>query len=180
MLQEWHQWLACLCILLVCAAPTHAVLSGSATPPLLPSDPDYAAGTAALAQHDWQGVIDHMSRVIARRPWDDQAYNLIGFAYRQLGQYQPALQHYHQALDLNPYHRGALEYLGETYIAMHCLAEAREALSRLEIVCKRAGSNPAPDGWQAGCKEWHDLQAAIAAYVPTGQAPCTLSRGAAR
>jgi tetratricopeptide (TPR) repeat protein len=173
----WHRWLACVCLLLVGTASTYAVLSGSATPPVAPPDPDYAAGTAAFEHRDWQGVIDHMSRVIARRPWDDQAYNLIGFAYRQLGQYQRALQYYKQALDLNPYHRGALEYLGETYIAMHCLAQARETLSRLESECKRVNSSPTLDGWQAGCKEWQDLQAAIAVYVPMGQASCTLSHG---
>lgn len=175
----WPQQLGCLCLLLICAAPTYAVLSGNNPPPLAPSDPDYAAGTTAFTHHDWQGVIDHMSRVIARRPWDDQAYNLLGFAYRQLAQYQRALQHYQQALDLNPYHRGALEYLGETYLAMGCLTQARETLSRLETACKRLSSHPAPDDWQVGCEEWHDLQAAIAAYAHTGQTPCALSHGAA-
>src|SRR5690606_38026878 len=125
--------LLCLVVLLL-APPTSAVMNDYDTPSAAPSDEDYAAGQEALKRADWQEVIDHMGRVIARRPWHDDAHNLIGYAYRQLGDYTRSLEHYQQALDLNPYHRGALEYLGETYLAMGCPAQAKAMLARLETV----------------------------------------------
>ena len=52
------------------------------------------------------------------RPWDAEAHNLAGHAYRKLGDYERALTLYDQALRLNPHHRGALEYLGEAYLEL--------------------------------------------------------------
>jgi hypothetical protein len=45
----------------------------------------------ALARQDWQGVIDHMARAGARRPGHDSAYTVLGFTYRQLGDYRSRL-----------------------------------------------------------------------------------------
>lgn len=136
-------------------------------------DPDWAAGRAAFEGQDWQGVVDNMAKVVARRPWDDNAQNLLGFAYRKLQNYRQALAHYHKALDLNPHHRGALEYLGETYVAMGCVTEARNTLGRLEAACRRLATSPSTN-WQADCEEWRELQEAIDA--PRGAAPpqCSL------
>jgi len=141
--------------------PALAVMNDYDNPTPAPSDADYAAGQAALKRADWQGVIDHMGRVIARRPWHDDAHNLMGYAYRQLGDYARSLEHYQRALDLNPYHRGALEYLGETYLAMGCLAQANAMLARLETVCKRIASDGSADARRSGCEEWQALKAAI-------------------
>jgi Flp pilus assembly protein TadD len=139
----------------------------------MPVDPDYAAARTAFEQADWQGVLDNAARVVARRPWDDNAYNLMGYAHRQLGNYRQALTHYHQALDLNPHHRGALEYLGEAYVEMGCIAQAREMLARLETACKRLTGDSAAANWQAGCTEWHDLQAVINAHRGPTKSTCT-------
>src|SRR5215470_12570027 len=129
---------SCIALLLLSLTlPALAVLSDTEdTRPAL-NDPDYTAGLAALQRADWQGVLDSMGRVVARRPWDDGAYNLLGFASRKLGNYSQALVYYHKALDLNPHHRGALEYLGEAYLEMRCVAQARDVLTRLEAACKR-------------------------------------------
>lgn len=109
--------------LVIFTLPTLAILSDTENPPQsVPDDTDYAAGIAAFETADWEKVIEYMRKVIARRPWHDNAYSLIGFAYRQLGDYRQSLVYYQQALELNPYHRGALEYLGETYLTMGCLA----------------------------------------------------------
>ena len=156
---------ACLCLcLLALTPPALAVLSGDDSPPVVaPGDPDQAAGLAAWQREDWQGVIEHMTRVIARRPWDDNAYNLLGFASRKQGNYRQALAYYQRALALNPYHRGVLEYLGEAYVEQGCLVQARDLLSRLERTCKQVTAETSGDGWQAGCKEWRELHAAITA-----------------
>jgi tetratricopeptide (TPR) repeat protein len=128
------------------ALPALAVMSDSESPRQAPHDPDYAAGLAAFQRADWQNVLAAMTRVVARRPWDDDAYTLMGFASRKLGNYRQALVHYQKALELNPHHRGALEYLGETYLEMGCAAPARELLTRLEAACQRLMSEAArPD-----------------------------------
>lgn len=155
--------------MLVLAPPGLAVMGDDASPPAAAdaSDPDYTAGVKAWRAEDWRGVIEHMSRVLERRPWNDNAQNLLGFAYRKLGDYPRALEHYQKALDLNPHHRGALEYLGEAYLELDRPAQAAEMLQRLETECRRVAS--AAEDWMKDCEEWQDLRAAIEAYRKAGQ-----------
>ena len=160
------QWQSCLGLLLSVfllslPVPSAAVMGNDSGQSARPNDPDYAAGLEAFDHQDWQGVLDQMTKVIARRPWDDQAHTLMGYATRKLGHYQRSLAHYQQALTLNPYHRGALEYLGETYLAMGCMASAQATLRRLEAACKRI------DNDLSRCEEWHDLKTAIAMHQGT-------------
>lgn len=165
----------CLALLLLgLALPALAVMSDSESPRQVSNDPDYAAGVAAFHRADWQNVLDTMARVVTRRPWDDDAQNLMGFASRKLGNYRQALGYYQKALELNPHHRGALEYLGETYLEMGCAAQARVILARLEVACKRLMGDPVNDGWPAGCQEWTELHAAITAYREPAQPGCPL------
>jgi tetratricopeptide (TPR) repeat protein len=66
----------------------------------------------------------------------------MGFASRKLGNYRQALVHYQTALELNPHHRGALEYLGEAYLEMGCAAQARASRapgSRMPAPHERCG-----------------------------------------
>jgi tetratricopeptide (TPR) repeat protein len=79
-----------------------------------------------------------------------------------MGDLEQAFRHYHEALRLNPEHRGAHEYIGEAYLAAGNLAKAEEHLRRLETLC------------QSPCEEQVDLRAAIDAYKAgrrTGAAP---------
>ena len=130
------------------------------------SDDPYSAGVAAFEQEDWQAVIARMSEAVEARPWQDNAHNLMGFAYRKLGDYQAALTAYDKALELNPYNRGALEYLGEAYLELdrpwpHGDAEA--ILDRLALACKlmaHGGVDPL-----ATCHEWQKLSEAYEDYV---------------
>jgi Flp pilus assembly protein TadD len=152
---------------LILATAAHAVMSGSdRPPPTVSSQADYQAGMEAFKRGDWPGVIDSMTQAIQRRPWHDDAYNAMGYAYRQMGNYPAALAAYHQALELNPHHRGALEYLGETYLLMGCRAKARELLTTLAAACQRV-SPEAGKHWQETCEEWSDLKAAIDAPQST-------------
>jgi len=167
-------FVCCSLLLLRLALPALAIMNDSESPRQAPNDPEYAAGLAAFQRADWQSVLDTMTRVIARRPWDDDAYTLMGFAARKLGNYREALVYYQKALELNPHHRGALEYLGEAYLEMGCAAPARALLARLEAACRRLMSNAAQPDWQAGCQEWTELHVAIAAYHESAQPGCPL------
>jgi tetratricopeptide (TPR) repeat protein len=62
-------------------------------------------------------------------------FNYMGFANRKLGRYDTALSYYGRALTLDPDHRGANEYLGELYIEMGRLDDARRQLAVLDRLC---------------------------------------------
>jgi Flp pilus assembly protein TadD len=100
--------------------------------------------------------------VIEARPWEDEAYNLSGFAYRKLGDYNRALVSYDQALKLNPHNRGALEYLGEAYLEMDRPQAAQAMLDRLDEECQRLAASAG--GKQPDCQEREDLEEALAVY----------------
>ncbi len=64
-----------------------------------------------------------------------------------------ALAHYGRALELEPEHRGANEYLGELYLDLGQLAKAEERLQVLDKACF------------FGCEEYSELKAKIEAYM---------------
>src|SRR5205085_3406466 len=78
-------------------------------------------------------------------------YNLMGFSLRKSGDYKQAYTFYRKALDFNPEHKGALEYLGELYVETGQLDNAKENVVLLKKLC--------PDG----CEELADLEEAIGA-----------------
>jgi tetratricopeptide (TPR) repeat protein len=146
------------------SAPAIAVMSGGKSERPPPNDA-YASGKAAFEQENWQGVVDHMTRALKERPWHDDAHNLMGFAYRKLGDYDRALEAYDRALELNPHHRGALEYLGEAYLELDRPELAKGMLDRLAAECQRIAVGASDRPWQSDCEEWRDLNQAYEAYV---------------
>jgi Flp pilus assembly protein TadD len=128
-------------------------------------DPDYAAGKAAIAAKDWNGAIRSLSSAALRDTRNADIQNYLGYAYRQGGQLQPAFTHYQKALQLNPRHRGAHEYIGEAYLMANQPDKAEEHAKVLAQLCP------------SSCEELTDLRAAIVAYKsgtsprPTAKAP---------
>lgn len=124
---------------------------------------DYAIAVKAVEREDWTSAVAALEKIIERRAWDDDAHTLLGFAYRKLGKYQDSLEHYHLALKLNPYHVGAMEYLGEAYLAFGAHERARETLERLAAACQRISQRRNTDTWRQQCTEWRELNGAIQA-----------------
>ena len=79
-------------------------------------------------------------------------YNLLGFSYRKNDNpdFDKAFESYKIALEANPEHAGAHEYLGELYIKMGNKSMAEEMLAKLETI---AGT---------GSDEYKKLKKAIA------------------
>jgi tetratricopeptide (TPR) repeat protein len=115
-------------------------------------DPDFAAGKRALVGEDWNGAVAALELAALRDPRNADIQNYIGYAYRRLRQWGPAMQHYQQALLLNRRHRSAHEHLGELYLALGEAAQAEQQLARLEDICL------------IPCAETNDLKRALAAY----------------
>jgi len=115
-------------------------------------DPDFAAGKRAIIAGDWKGAIKALTSAGLRDDRNADIQNYLGYAYRRLRQLDPAMQHYEQALTLNPRHRSAHEHLGEAYLVQGDLIKAEEHLAALERICL------------IPCEEYDDLKRAIAEY----------------
>ena len=115
-------------------------------------DPDFAAGKRALVAEDWNGAIAALKLAVLRDPRNADIHNYIGYAYRRLRQFGPAMQYYQQALVLNRRHRSAHGHLGELYLVLWDPAKAEQQLATLEEICL------------IPCVETDDLKRAIAAY----------------
>ena len=98
-------------------------------------DPEFAAGKAAIAAKDWSTAIKLLSSAALRDTRNADIENYLGYAYRQSGQLQAAFAHYERALQLNPRHRGAHEYIGEAYLLTNDLSKAEEHLAALGRIC---------------------------------------------
>ena len=131
---------------------------GGETTQAVVADPDFNLGVAAVQAKNWSEVIVRMGGVVAREPKNADAWNYMGYAYRQMGDMDKSFQHYETALRLNPSHRGAHEYLGEAYLQVGKLAQAEEQLRALDKICFFP------------CEEYSDLKEHIAKYKLEHQA----------
>jgi Flp pilus assembly protein TadD len=115
--------------------------------------PDHAAGRKAVEARDWNGAIKSLSSAAQRDSRNADIQNLLGYAYRNSGQLEPAMKHYQRALQLDPRHLGAHEYIGEAYLMANNPAKAEEHLAQLRRYC------PA-----AVCEQYEDLRKKIETY----------------
>jgi tetratricopeptide (TPR) repeat protein len=76
-----------------------------------------------------------MSSAALRDTRNSDIQNYLGYAYRNSGELALSFKHYSRALELNPRHRGAHEYLGEAYLMIGNLAKAQEHLGALRAIC---------------------------------------------
>lgn len=135
------------CLLLLIAGP--AIANGTEESPQS-QNLDYQAGLEAIKSSDWKKAIANLNVALVAEPANADLENWLGYAYRHEGRYNDAFEHYRAALQLNPKHRGAHEYIGETYLLTGNKAKAREHLAALEKICGKK------------CPEYLDLQKAIA------------------
>ena len=107
-----------------------------------------------IEANEYQSAIDKLLQIVTRDEGNADAYNLLGYSNRKLKRFDIAEQFYLKALELNPKHKGALEYLGELYVETNQLDMANQMLQRLDQVCRFK------------CKEYKQL----AGYIESGKA----------
>ena len=115
-------------------------------------DPDYATGKLAIEAKNWSAAIKSLSSAALRDTRNADIQNYLGYAYRNSGQMELAFKHYEHALQLNPRHRGAHEYVGEAYLLENNLTKAEEHLAALQKICL------------IPCEEYEDLKKKVDAY----------------
>jgi tetratricopeptide (TPR) repeat protein len=118
------------------------------------SDVDLAPVRAKIKAQDYKGALAEL-RDLAEDTQNADVYNLLGFTLRKTGDYPTSLSYYKKALDLQPEHKAAREYLGELYVQTGQMDKAKEQLAVLVKLCP------------TGCDERSDLERAIAVRTTT-------------
>jgi tetratricopeptide (TPR) repeat protein len=111
--------------------------------------PDLTSVRAKIDAKDYAGALAEL-RGLAEDNQQADVYNLMGYTLRKTGDYRTSLTYYTKALELQPDHRAAREYLGELYVETGEMAKAEEQVSSLKQLCP------------SGCEELEDLQKVIA------------------
>ncbi|HEY4166721.1 MAG TPA: tetratricopeptide repeat protein [Reyranella sp.] len=128
------------------------------TSPSKPVDPTFAQAKVAIEARNYAAAMPLLQQVVAKDPQNADAYNLMGYATRKSGNPTGSLQYYTTALQIDPKHLGAHEYIGEAYLMLDRPQEAEQHLARLDSLCL------------FGCSEYRMLKTAIASYK-TGRKP---------
>ena len=115
-------------------------------------DPAYGNAKAMIEAKRYREAIPLLQQVVAKDPKNADAYNLLGYATRKSGDPNGSLQYYTTALQIDPKHLGANEYIGEAYLMLDKPQQAEQHLARLDQLC------------MFGCVEYRTLKAAIADY----------------
>jgi tetratricopeptide (TPR) repeat protein len=116
--------------------------------------PDLTAVRAKIKAKEFTAAIADLNGLIDKGVQHADVYNLLGFSLRKSGDLKTAYTFYKKALDFDPEHKGALEYLGELYVQTGELAKARDHVVLLQKLCPQ------------GCEELEDLQKALADASP--------------
>lgn len=114
----------------------------------------YNDAQALIDVENYQGAIDILLPLSESEPDNPDVFNLLGYSHRKLQKYDEALVYYTKALELDPMHLGANEYLGELYLETDKPDLAQERVDVLKKACP------------SGCEELEELEAALAAYKP--------------
>lgn len=119
--------------------------------------PDLNSVRAKIKAKDFKAAIAELTPMLETYQHAD-VYNLMGFSLRKTGDHKQAYTFYRKALDFDPEHKGALEYLGELYVETGQVDKARENVVLLKKLCP------------GGCEELADLEQAIASAAPRASA----------
>ena len=111
--------------------------------------PDLTSVKAKVKAKDFAGALAELKPMLDTHHHAD-VYNLMGFSLRKTGDIKQGGEYYVKALELDPKHKGALEYQGQMFVELGDMAKAKANLKRLVTLCPK------------GCEERADLAKAIA------------------
>jgi tetratricopeptide (TPR) repeat protein len=112
--------------------------------------PDLTSVRAKIKAKDFKAALAELTPMLETHQHAD-VYNLMGFSLRKTGDYKQAYTFYRKALEFDPEHKGALEYLGELFVETGEIDKAKQNVALLRKLCP------------GGCEELADLEKAVAA-----------------
>jgi tetratricopeptide (TPR) repeat protein len=92
---------------------------------------DLANGKPKNAEKKLKRALDRGLRATELDTTYHEAWNLVGYASRKLGDYDRALSAYERCLRLKPTYAAAREYLGEAYVELGRVDDAKKQLEWL-------------------------------------------------
>jgi tetratricopeptide (TPR) repeat protein len=119
---------------------------------------NYATGRRLIHFGKYADAIPYLNSAHEERPHNADVLVYLGYAHHMTGDNELALDLYRAALQENPDHLLAHEYMGELYLSLNYLPSAQEQLARLNQLCP------------SGCDERDALNKAIASYQPPAPA----------
>ena len=134
---------------------TSALAAGSDSYTYKPSaSSEISKATKAINAKDFSKAYSILTKAVKTSPKDADIHNLLGYSARKMGQYDASEGHYTRALELDPKHKGALEYMGELYLTLNQPDKAEALRDRLDKVCWLGCDeldilNKAIDDWKA-------------------------------
>ena len=138
---------------------------------------DSADGKAKSAEKHFKKAAERGQRAVELDSTYHEAWNLVGFAARNLKNYDQSLAAYTKCLSIKPDFAPAREYLGEAYVELGQLDKAREQLAfleRMEAVENAAGLKTKIDAWVTAHPE-AKTQAVAASADSTAARPVSAS-----
>jgi tetratricopeptide (TPR) repeat protein len=136
-------------IIVLFAVPSAA--AGADDPARAPADPVLQQAREAVQRKDFAAAAAVLREALAKAAENAEYHNLYAYALRKgpSPDWDLVFKHYHEALRLDPKHRGAHEYIGEAYLRVGNLEKAKEHLARLDGLCF------------FGCREYSELKKAV-------------------
>ncbi|HSE75771.1 MAG TPA: tetratricopeptide repeat protein [Dongiaceae bacterium] len=142
---------AAIVILGLLAAPAAGYAAGSSSSEPAAQPDLYKQAKELVDDQQYAQAIPLLQKSIQQKGEYADALNLLGFSNRKLGDMTKAMTYYTKALNKEPKHLGANEYMGELYLEMNNLPKAEERLAVLKGAC-------------GNCEEFEDLDGQIKDY----------------
>ena len=146
-----HIRAAAIVVLGLLALPGVAYALGSTSTPEPKQADLYKQAEDLIDDEEYAKAIPLLQQSIQDKGEYADALNLLGYANRELGDTAKAMTYYTKALNMEPNHLGANEYMGELYLELNNLPKAEERLAVLKSAC-------------GDCEEYDDLEDEIEDY----------------
>ena len=109
----------------------------------------YLSAEKLIDKKQYSDAIVKLNDALVTDSKNADIYNYLGFSHRKLGKMEDAAFFYNKALEINPKHKGALEYQGEMFLTLNQIGKAEENLKKLDKICF------------LGCSEFDKLKKSI-------------------
>ena len=134
----------------ILASPVFAAGTDDGSSTASPTAATYADAKAMVEAGNYSAALPALETITQQDPQNADAWNMLGFTHRMMGNADASAQAYLVVLKINPNHLGALEYQGELFLQTGKPDLAKANLAKLQSLC-------------GTCEQYQDLDKAIKA-----------------